>query len=574
MTPRPTATLAVSLFVAGLGCVTADGPADLVLHHGVIVTMDAARPEAEALAIVGEKIVAVGSDDEIAARIGPATTVIDLDGKLAVPGLIEGHGHFMGLGRAKMILDLRGARTWDDIVEMVAFNVRDTEPGAWILGHGWHQEKWDTVPSPNVEGLPTHQGLTRVSPDNPVFLTHASDHASFANARALAAAGITRETPDPPGGQIVRDADGDPTGMLRENAQDAVEDAIARHEAERSATAIDAETRRMVELASREALSKGITTFHDAGSSFQTIDFLKRMADAGELPIRLYVMVRYESNESMAEKLPKYRMINAAGGFLTVRAIKRQVDGALGAHGAWLLEPYDDMRETTGLNLEPIPDIMRTAELAIQHGFQLNTHAIGDRANRKVLDIYEQVFREHPEARDVRWRIEHAQHLHPDDIPRFAKLGVIASMQGVHATSDGPWVLKRLGPKRAREGAYVWRKLMDAGVVVTNGTDTPVEDVDPIPSFYASVTRKMADGTAFYPEQRMSRVEALRSYTLNNAYAAFEEDIKGSLTPGKLADITVLSKDIMTVPDDEILDAEVVYTIVGGQIAYERGIRD
>jgi predicted amidohydrolase YtcJ len=254
---------------------------------------------------------------------------------------------------------------------------------------------------------------------------------------------------------------------------------------------------------------------------------------------------------------------------LTVRSIKRLIDGALGSHGAWLLEPYKSLPDSVGLNTEPVATMKETAAIAIEKGFQLSTHAIGDRANRETLAIYEEAFKLQPEKKDLRWRIEHAQHLHPDDISRFGKAGIIASMQGIHCTSDGPWVLKRLGTKRAKEGAYVWQKLLKSGALICNGTDVPVEAVDPIPGFYALVTRKLKDGSSFYAQQKMSREEALRSYTLNGAYASFEEDIKGSLIPGKLADITVLSQDIMTVPDEKILAAKVLYTIVGGRVLYQ-----
>ena len=543
-------------------------PADLVLRNGKIVTVDSAHPEAEAIAVSGDKIVAVGSDAEIARYIGQSTEVIDLNGRLAVPGFIDGHGHYTSLGESRMMLDLTGVRAWDEIITLVAAAVADAEPGEWILGHGWHQEKWDRTPRPAVDGLPLHQGLSRVSPDNPVFLTHASGHASFANARALELAGITRDTPDPAGGEILHDRAGNPTGALREKAQLPVSDAIARSEESRTPDEKRAHDVAVVELAGQEALSKGVTSFHDAGASFETIDFFKELADQGKLPVRLYVMVRYQTNEEMAERLPDYRLIDYANGFLTVRSIKRQIDGALGAHGAWLLEPYEDLPQSTGLVLESVDDITRTAEIAIEHGFQLNTHAIGDRANREVLDIYQTAFQANPDKTDLRWRIEHAQHLHPDDLPRFAELGVIAAMQGIHCTSDAPWVYKRLGAKRAEEGAYLWRDLMNSGAVVMNGTDTPVEDIDPIPGFYASVTRKLNDGSLFFPDQRMTREEALQSYTLNNAYAAFAEDVMGSLTPGKFADIVVLSKDIMTIPEDEILSARVVYTILGGNVVY------
>ena len=386
---------------------------------------------------------------------------------------------------------------------------------------------------------------------------------------------ISRNTPDPPGGEIVRDANGNPTGLLREKAKDPVSNALAAAKATRTAEDIRAEQERIVQLASEELLSKGVTSFHDAGSSFATIDLLKDLAEKGQLPVRLYVMVRYESNDAMAERLADYRMIGAADNHLTVRAIKRQIDGALGSHGAWLLEPYIDMPQSAGLVLEPVDEITRTAELALEHGFQVNTHAIGDRGNREVLDIYERVWSAAGRSGDdLRWRIEHAQHLHPDDIPRFAELKVIAAMQGVHATSDGPWVDKRLGVGRVQEGAYVWQELMDAGVIIANGTDAPVEDVNPIPSFYASVSRKLSDGSIFMEDQRMTREEALRSYTLNGAYAGFAEDLKGSITPGKLADIVVLSEDIMTVPEEQILDAQVLYTIVGGRVLYQAGNND
>jgi predicted amidohydrolase YtcJ len=544
------------------------GPADLVLQNGKVVTVDSSIPETEAVAVVGDRIVAVGSDAEIAGYIGPNTEVIDLEGKLAIPGFIEGHGHYMSLGQAQMVLDLTAVTDWDGIVSMVAEAVAAAAPGEWVLGRGWHQEKWDSEPSPSVEGLPLHGELSRVSPDNPVYLTHASGHASFANAKAMELAGIAAHTPNPPGGQIVHDAAGNPTGALREKAQGLVSDLIVQADANRTPEERDRYNREVVRLAGQEALSKGVTSFHDAGASFETIDMFRQLADEGSLPVRLYVMVRYQTNEEMAERLPQYRMIDYGNGFLTVRSIKRQIDGALGAHGAWLLDPYEDLPSSYGLVLEPVEDITRTAEIAIEHGFQVNTHAIGDRANREVLDIYQAVFEAKPEETDLRWRIEHAQHLHPDDLPRFAELGVIAAMQGIHCTSDAPWVFKRLGAQRAADGAYLWQDLMRSGAVVTNGTDTPVEDIDPIAGFYASVSRRTSDGAVFFPEQRMSRQEALESYTINNAYAAFEEDTKGSLTPGKLADIVVLSKDIMTIPEDELPSAIVLYTIVGGRLAY------
>jgi predicted amidohydrolase YtcJ len=475
----------------------------------------------------------------------------------------------MGLGNAKMILDLTRVKDWNEIVTMVGEAAKNAEPGAWIQGRGWHQEKWASPPPGAVEGLPLHIGLSEVSPENPVILTHASGHAGFVNAKAMELAGIDRNTPDPSGGTIVKGPDGEPIGALRETAQRLVRDALQQYLDQRPPEQKRADDEKRVELASQDLLSKGVVSFHDAGSDFATIDFFREMAEAKKLPVRLYVMVRRETNEAMDEKLPQYKMTNAYDGHLTVRSIKRQIDGALGPHGAWLLEPYADLPESSGLVLEPVEDIAKTAEIAVKHGFQVNTHAIGDRANRETLDIYEKAFASAPEGgKNLRWRIEHAQHIDPADVPRFARLGVIASMQGIHCTSDGPWVLKRLGEERAKSAAYVWRDLIASGAMVTNGTDVPVEDADPIASFYASVTRIMSDGTAFFPEQVMTREEALKSYTLQNAYAAFEEDVKGSLTPGKYADVVVLSKDILTVPPEEIPQAKVLYTIVGGKVLY------
>jgi predicted amidohydrolase YtcJ len=337
----------------------------------------------------------------------------------------------------------------------------------------------------------------------------------------------------------------------------------------RTAEEEKARARRIFELASREAVSKGITSFQDAGSGFATVDLMKTMIDEGRIDVRLWIMLNAD-NESLAANLEKYRIEDYHDGFLTVRAIKRQIDGALGPRGAWLLEPYSDKPDDIGRNTTPVADIRETAKLAMRYGYQLCVHAIGDRANRETLNIFEEAFKANPGNKDFRWRIEHAQHLHPADIPRFAKLGVIASMQGVHATSDAPYVPARLGAKRAQAGAYVWQKLMKSGAVVTNGTDAPVEDLDPIAGYYATVSRKTKDGTVFYPAERMSRMEALKSYTINNAYAAFEEQTRGSIKPGKYADIVVLTKDILTVPEDEIPSAQVLYTIVGGKIRYQR----
>lgn len=547
-----------------------DNPADLVLTNGKVVTVDDALPEAQALAVKDGRILAVGTSEEMDAYVGSATRVVDLAGRVAVPGFIEGHGHYTSLGETKLTLDLTVATTWNDIVALVGQAASSAAAGAWIVGWGWHQEKWNPAPAVTVDGVPLHAELSAVSPDNPVFLTHASGHAAFANAKAMELAGITRGTLDPDGGTIVKDAAGNPTGVLRENADALVGRVLAADMDARSDDEKWAEFVRVVELAGEEALSKGVTSFHDAGSNFATIDGFKRLAEEGTLPVRLYVMVRFESNDVMREKLPVYRIIGHGNDFLTVRSIKRQIDGALGSHGAWLLEPYADLPTSTGLAVEDPADIEETTRIALELGYQVNTHAIGDRANREALDIYQRTFAGAADPKALRWRIEHAQHVDPADLPRFAELGVIAAMQGVHCTSDAPWVFRRLGAERAESGAYMWRDLIDSGVVVGNGTDVPVEDISPIASFTSSVVRKDRDGNPFFPAQKMTRMEALKSYTLNNAYAAFEEQLKGSLTPGKLADIAVLDRDILTVSDEELPMTQVDVTIVGGVVRYER----
>ncbi|MCJ7679794.1 MAG: amidohydrolase [Candidatus Aminicenantes bacterium] len=559
--------LGCGLFTSG--CSEKPEPADLVLTNGKIVTVEEGQPEVEALAVRGDIIIALGSSARIKQYIGEATQVIDLEGRLAIPGFIDSHAHFSGIGEARLSLDLMKVNSWENIVAMVAEAAQKANPGEFITGRGWHQEKWDSVPDPNVSGLPYHTELSRVSPDNPVILRHASGHSSIANAKAMELADITKGTPDPAGGEIVRDGQGNAIGVFRETAQGLLRGAYSKYVDRRNPEEMQAEQRKIVELAVEDCLSKGITSLHDAGVSFGTVDYFKKMADEGVLRMRLNLMIS-AGNSQLREHISDYKILGYGGNRITVRSIKRLIDGALGAHGAWLLEPYNSLPSSTGLNTYPVDDMRETAAIAIENGFQLCVHAIGDRGNRETLDIYEEAFKAHPDKTDLRWRIEHSQHLHPTDIPRFGQLGVIAAMQGIHCTSDAPWVFKRLGEKRAEEGAYVWQKLMSTGALICNGTDAPVEDVDPIPSFYASVSRKTKDGSVFFPDQRMSRMEALKSYTINGAYASFEEGIKGSLKVGKLADITVLDKDIMTIDEDDIPTAKVVTTIVGGKIEYKR----
>lgn len=548
------------------------GPkADLVIHNGAIYTVDDAMPIAGMVAVTGDKIVAVGNSDDAQKWIGDQTKVIDLNGKAMTPGLIEGHGHFIGLGKAKMRLNLMTTNNYDDMIAMVAEAVKTTAPGEWILGRGWHQSKWDKAPDPEVRGFQTHQALSAVSPDNPVFLRHASGHAAIANAKAMEVAGITRSTKVEGDGEVIKDARGNPTGILTENAMELVGNHVPKSTPEILSKAM--------ELAMDASLEHGITTFHDAGTVEKEINVFKKFLNEGKLKMRLWAMLESEldgvyNHEFLNRWYESGPEIGLGNNFLTIRSIKIHADGALGSRGAWLLEEYLDRPGHYGHETVPMSEVYNTSANALKAGFQVCTHAIGDRTNREVLDMYEKAFKENPEnAKDSRFRIEHAQHLSADDIGRFAEMGVIPSMQGIHMASDRPWAIDRLGKERIVEGAYVWRKLIDSGAVVINGTDVPVEPISAIASFYASVTRQTLAGDppgGYEPDQKMTRAEALKSYTLNAAYAGFEEDIKGSIEVGKLADFAVFSQDIMTVDDSALLDTKVEMTIVGGKLMYER----
>jgi predicted amidohydrolase YtcJ len=549
----------------------ASGGPDLILHNARVYPVTSALIEDGAVVIDSGRIVAVGPSADILAQYGgEGIPRQDCGGAFLMPGFIEGHGHFSGLGYNIIQLDLLDASSWQAIVDSVARRAKTAKPGEWIIGRGWHQEKWTSSPGETVNGYPYHALLSEVSPDNPVLLSHASGHAVFANAAAMAAAGVTPETPDPPGGRIVRDNRGQALGVFEERAEDLIGAAYSEYEKTLDAAARLAEWHRAIRAAQDHCLSYGITSFQDAGSSFDEIDRYTQLAKDDSLDLRLWVMVRHPYAQ-LKDNMDGLPVIGVGKDMFTCRAIKSEVDGALGSFGAWLLKPYADKPGFTGQNTTSIYDVKGIADIAMEKDMQMCVHAIGDRANRVVLDIYEGVMAAQPDKQDLRWRIEHAQHLDPTDMPRFKANGIIASMQGVHCTSDAPFVVKRLGEDRARLGAYAWRSLLDLGVIVANGTDAPVERVDPIPSFYASVTRRRPDsGLVFFKEQAMTRAEAIYSYTLGNAYAAFEDDVKGSLEPGKWADMVLLSQDLLTCPDDSILATNVLMTMVGGEIKYAR----
>jgi predicted amidohydrolase YtcJ len=560
------------LLALGTSCsqsLSVDQFADTLIINGNIYTVDTLLPGAEAVALRGGRIIDVGSTADLMVLRGDSTEVIDLQGRFMMPGFIEGHGHFSGLGYSLINLNFLHTSSWEEIVQMVAEAAAQAEPGEWIVGRGWHQEKWTETPSPSVLGYPYHEALSAVSADNPVILRHASGHSLFANAKAMELAGVTAETPDPSGGEVVRDSRGKAIGVFEERAMSLINAAYDDYRAGLSEEAKSKEWYRAIELAEEECLKKGVTSFQDAGSKYFELERYEQMAEAGELDLRLWAMVRHSYDE-MKDNLDGYPKIDVGNHYFTCRAIKSEVDGALGAFGAWLLRAYNDKKGFTGQNTTPIPEVKNIAQLAMDNDMQMCVHAIGDRANRVVLNIYEEQLSANPEKENLRWRIEHAQHLDTADIPRFREMGIIASMQGIHCTSDAPFVEKRLGRERSRLGAYPWRSLLDEGVIIANGTDAPVEDVDPLLSFYASVTRKRADnGFEFFPEQRMTRAEAIHSYTLGNAYAGFEEDFKGSVTKGKAADFVVLSHDLVNCTDEEILESKVLMTMVDGEVRYQ-----
>ncbi len=551
-------------------CSKKNEPADLIISGGKIYTMNDAQPEVEAVAVRGNKIIFAGSAKEADQYKGEKTRLTDLKGKTMTPGLIEGHGHLFGLGDNLLNLNLMGVKDFDEIVEKVKEAAAKAKPGEWILGRGWHQDKWDTKPK-MINGFPTHDLISKVSPNNPVFLNHASGHLGLANAKAMELAGVNqlslekRKHISSEGGEIVRDALGNPTGIFNENAQALIGSVIPSTDEERAT--------KMLILALQACAENGITGFHDAGVSGNEIALLKKFQAEKKLTVRLYEMLAGSNPKLIQEYFKKGIEVDSMH-FLTIRSVKLYCDGALGTRGAWLLQPYSDDATKNGMATNSMDTILKVSREALAHGFQVCTHAIGDRANREVLDRYETAFKENPDkAKDVRFRIEHAQHIDPQDIPRFAQLSVIPSMQAIHLSSDRPWAIDRLGQKRIDEGAYMWQSLLKSGAKIVNGTDVPVEPINPIANFFASVTRQTLKGIppgGFEPKEKMTRTQALKSMTLDAAYGAFEEKIKGSIENGKLADFTIYSQDLMTVPEDQILSTQVVMTIVGGEIVYDK----
>jgi predicted amidohydrolase YtcJ len=531
---------------------------DLIVVNGNIYTVNEKQPHTEAMAVKGDRIVFLGSNEDARKFRGDKTRIVDLGGKTVVPGLTDSHCHIFGIGEREMRFNLEGTNSLQDFLAKVGERVSQTEKGKWITGRGWIETFWKPAE------FPSRQDLDKVTPDNPVFLTRADGHAAIANSAALKIVRIDKSTPDPFGGQILK-TNGEPNGMLLDSAQDLVARDIPKPtEAERE-----------------EALLRGIDReiglgwceIQNAGSNKEDVDLIKKAFDAGKIKIR-FVNAVFGPGPDAQNLLREGPTINAFNHNFTQRTIKVIFDGALGSRGAALLKPYNDAPDTSGFLTEKPEALRPMFEEALRRGIQVETHAIGDRANRVILDLYEQAFKAVPpdqrKIREPRWRVEHAQIVDAADIPRFAKLGVIPSMQPSHAISDLFFAPSRLGMDRLA-GTYAWQSLLKSGCIIAGGSDAPVERGEPMIEFYAAVARKSIKGESsegWHVEQAVSREQALKMFTIWPAYAAFEENDKGSIEVGKLADFTVLSQDIMKIPEPQILKTRAQMTVIGGEIVF------
>lgn len=527
---------------------------------GKIYTVNDESPVVEAVAIEDGRFSAVGSRSDIVAMAGPDTHIVELGHHVAYPGFIDAHLHVAGIGSALKSVDLTQASSYSDIVAAVQQRAATTPTGELVIGRGWHQSKWRVQPDGRVEGFPTHTELSAAVPDHPVLLEHANGHSILINARAMAMLGINSESQPPEGGVIVTDAGGQPTGILHETAIQLAAP-LARYDLQ---AAID-----YLKAAQDHILALGITSAHDAGVTGTDLEAQRTLAERGDLKLRLYSMIDGTDADALNEWLPRGHRLATERERLTVRSIKIQADGALGSRTAWLHQPYSDALETRGVSTYSMEDLTKLIARTRMENWQINVHAIGDRANSEVLQVFGQSLGENTEAR---FRIEHAQHLTAADPAIFAQYGIIASMQPIHLSSDRPWAIERLGKERIEEGAYMWRKLLDLGITVASGTDAPVEPVDPLANFYAAVTRKQLSGLppeGYEPGQKMTREETLYAMTMAGAFAAFEEREKGSVETGKYADLTILSQDILTVPESDLMNTTVGLVLVGGDIVYD-----
>ncbi len=554
------ACLLALLFVFGfVGTNPVADSADLILINGNVYTVNEKQSHAEAIAIKGDRIVFVGSNLGAKKFQGTKTRVIDLHGETVVPGMTDAHYHFIGVGQREMNLNLEGITNLEDFLAKVKTRVDQAKPGDWVTGRGWIETFWQ----PPV--FPTRWDLDKISPNNPVFLTRADGHGAVANSAALKIGNVTKDTKDPFGGQVLRDKQsGEPNGMLLDNAQGFV----SRHIPDRSGDDLE----KAVMLANDRSIMLGWTQVQDPGGSYTDVDLYKKLYSEGKLKIRIYKAVYGPGPE--ADRLLREGPINEAfNNHFNLRTIKVVSDGALGSRGAALLAPYSDAPDSKGFLRVKEETLLPMLKEALRKGIQVQTHAIGDYANRFVLDEYEKAFNAVPihGKRDPRWRIEHSQIVNPTDIPRFAKLGIIPSMQPSHAIGDLHFAPSRLGMERLN-GAYAWNSFLKTGVIIPGGSDAPVERGEPMIEFYAAVARKDIrgySGEGWHPEEKVTREQALKMFTIWPAYAAFEEQLRGSIQVGKLADLTILSADIMKIPEMEILKAHCVMTIIGGELVYE-----
>lgn len=557
--------LTLNFYLSGIEAIE---KADLIMFNGNVITIDAEMPQAEAIAIKEGRILAVGTNKEIEKYKGDDTKTIDLQGKTVLPGLIDAHMHFPLLGLRLKQLYLDNTKSVQEALDVISKEVTKVQPGEWICGRGWHTVYWNTIEYPD------NRGLNKIAPDNPVFLVGMATHAAWANEKALQMAGITKDTPNPPGGEVVKNpATGEPTGILLEKAMDLVIKHIPSDKY--FSTFVGDVKEENIKLSIQTALKLGLTEVHDPGVGYNIIKVYKELLDKGELSLRLYAMFLVpDGGEILDEYIAHPPQIGLGNHKLTLRCIKVFVDGALGARGAAMIEPYSDSPKDKGMIRNDEEQIYKVVSKSMRTGYQVAMHAIGDYGNRIALNAIERALKDVP-TENHRMRIEHAQILSFEDIPRFAQLGIVASMQPIHCPMDMGFTELRVGPERVK-GAYDWKTLLDSGVIIAGGSDVPAFPVDysnPLWGIYAAVTRQDNDGNpsgGWYPEQKLSRRDAIKMYTINAAYAAFEEDIKGSLTPGKLADITVVSKDILSIPEREIVSTEVLMTIVGGKIVYQK----
>ena len=550
--------MACLAFLLGWGCNAAHSPTkpplDLLVVNAHILTMNPRQPSAQAMAIADDRIVWVGAADE-ARRRYPSTAALDLAGATVIPGIIDAHTHLLSLGESLIKINLKDLPDEGAIVARVREEAATLPPGQWILGWGWDEGKW-------AANYPTHAALSAATPDHPVFLVGLHSFAGWANAKALELAGITKETKDPPNGQILRDArGGTPTGILTNHAQELIRRHLPKLTPE--------QTKRAIELAAAECVRHGLTSVHEAQVSGSMIRAFRELVQEGRLPVRVSVMLDGADRSLIDEWFARGPEIDPRHR-LTIRSVKLFADGALGSRGAALLEPYSDEPGSRGLFTTPGDVVHDVTRRALVRGFQVSTHAIGDAANRQVLDAYERALRE-TQQKNARLRVEHAQVVAPADLPRFAQLGVIASMQPTHCTSDMPWAEKRVGPVRIR-GAYAWRTIRKTGAHLPLSSDFPGETLNPFHGIYAAITRQSPDGIpegGWYPEERLTLDEALRGYTQEAAYAEFEERDKGSLETGKLADFLVLSADITKLSPRELLELRALRTYVGGKLVFQ-----